>query len=74
VEQSLRWMKTDYLDLVQFHRSLTRQEFEEHGAPDAALTLKKEGKVRFLGVSGTLPNLVEPFLWFAQRNKIMAEV
>jgi aryl-alcohol dehydrogenase-like predicted oxidoreductase len=59
VEQSLRRMKTDYLDLVQFHRSLTRQEFEEHGALDAALALKKEGKVRFLGVSGTLPNLVE---------------
>jgi aryl-alcohol dehydrogenase-like predicted oxidoreductase len=59
VEQSLRRMKTDYLDLVQFHRSLTRQEFEEHGALDAALTLKREGKVRFLGVSGTLPNLAE---------------
>src|ERR1700730_7023420 len=59
VEQSLRRMKTDYLDLVQFHRSLTRQEFEEHGALDAALTLRREGKVRFLGVSGTLPNLAE---------------
>src|SRR2546426_12337734 len=27
VEQSLRRMRTDYLDLVQFHRSLTRREF-----------------------------------------------
>ena len=59
VEQSLRRMKTDYLDLVQFHRSLTRREFEEHGALEAALALKREGKVRFIGVSGTLPNLVE---------------
>jgi aryl-alcohol dehydrogenase-like predicted oxidoreductase len=59
MEQSLRRMKTDYLDLVQFHRSLTQQELEEHGALDAALALKNEGKVRFLGVSGTLPNLVE---------------
>src|SRR5216683_3982175 len=59
VEQSLRRMKTDYLDLVQFHRSLTRREFEEHGALEAALALKKEGKVRLVGVSGTLPNLVE---------------
>src|SRR3984957_5455950 len=58
VEHSLRRMKTDYLDLVQFHRSLTRKEFEEHGALDAALALKREGKVRFIGVSGTLPNLV----------------
>ena len=59
VEQSLLRMKTDYLDLVQFHRSLTRHELEEHGALDAALALKREGKVRFLGVSGTLPNLAE---------------
>jgi aryl-alcohol dehydrogenase-like predicted oxidoreductase len=59
VEQSLRRMKTDYLDLVQFHRSLTRSEFEEHGALGAALALKKAGKVRFIGVSGTLPILVD---------------
>lgn len=59
VEQSLRRTKTDYLDLVQFHRSLTRTEFEERGALEAALALKRAGKVRFIGVSGTLPNLVE---------------
>jgi aryl-alcohol dehydrogenase-like predicted oxidoreductase len=59
VEQSLRRMKTDCLDLVQFHRSLTRSEFEEHGALVAALALKQAGKVRFIGVSGTLPNLIE---------------
>jgi aryl-alcohol dehydrogenase-like predicted oxidoreductase len=59
VEQSLRRMKTDHLDLVQFHRSLTRREFEQHGALNTALALKKEGKVRFIGVSGTLPNLYE---------------
>jgi aryl-alcohol dehydrogenase-like predicted oxidoreductase len=59
VEQSMRRMKTDYLDLVQFHRSLTRHQFEEQGALEAALTLKKAGKVRLVGVSGTLPQLGE---------------
>jgi len=59
VEQSLRRMQTDYLDLVQFHRSLTRAEFEEHGALRALQDLQQEGKVRFTGVSGTLPNLDE---------------
>jgi aryl-alcohol dehydrogenase-like predicted oxidoreductase len=59
VENSLRLLKTDHLDLVQFHRSLTRQELEQDGALEEALKLKSEGKVRFLGVSGTLPNLVE---------------
>jgi aryl-alcohol dehydrogenase-like predicted oxidoreductase len=59
VENSLRLLKTDHLDLVQFHRSLTREEFEKDGALQEALQLKSEGKVRFVGVSGTLPNLVE---------------
>jgi aryl-alcohol dehydrogenase-like predicted oxidoreductase len=59
IENSLRLLKTDHLDLVQFHRSLTREEFERDGALQEALKLKAEGKVRFLGVSGTLPNLVE---------------
>jgi aryl-alcohol dehydrogenase-like predicted oxidoreductase len=59
VEQSLRRMKTDYLDLVQFHISPSRQTLEENGALDALLELQAAGKVRFIGMSGTLPNLRE---------------
>lgn len=59
VEQSLRRMKTDYLDVVQFHASPARQVLEENGAVQTLLDLQREGKVRFLGVSGTLPNLIE---------------
>jgi aryl-alcohol dehydrogenase-like predicted oxidoreductase len=57
VEQSLRRMKTDYLDVVQFHISPSRQTLEEDGALDALLQLQAAGKVRFIGMSGTLPNL-----------------
>jgi aryl-alcohol dehydrogenase-like predicted oxidoreductase len=57
VENSLSLMKTDYLDLVQFHRSLAPEEFDEEGALSEVLKLREEGKVRFIGVSGTLPNL-----------------
>src|SRR5438477_9921414 len=32
VEQSLARMKTDYLDVVQFHSSLSKGTLEEHGA------------------------------------------
>ena len=59
VENSLKLLKTDHLDLVQFHNSLTKEEFEQDGALQEALQLRDEGKVRFVGVSGTLPNLVE---------------
>ncbi|TAK80485.1 MAG: aldo/keto reductase, partial [Dehalococcoidia bacterium] len=59
VENSLRLLKTDYLDLVQFHRSRAEAEFKEHGALQELLRLRDEGKVRFVGVSGTLPNMRE---------------
>lgn len=57
VEQSLRRMKTDYIDVMQFHSSPSKQTLEEEGALDAVLDLQQQGKVRFIGVSGTLPNL-----------------
>jgi aryl-alcohol dehydrogenase-like predicted oxidoreductase len=59
VEQSLARMKTDYLDVVQFHSSPSRQTLEEHGALDALLELREAGKVRFIGMSGTLPHLID---------------
>ena len=59
VENSLRLLKTDCLDLLQFHRSLTREEFEKDGALQEAMKLKAEGKTRFVGVSAVLPNMAE---------------
>jgi aryl-alcohol dehydrogenase-like predicted oxidoreductase len=59
VEQSLRRMNTDHLDLVQFHISPSRDTLEENGAVDALAELRDEGKTRFIGMSGTLPNLVD---------------
>jgi aryl-alcohol dehydrogenase-like predicted oxidoreductase len=59
VEQSLARMKTDYLDLVQFHASPSKQTLEEHGALEAVRDLKQAGKVRFIGMSSTLPHLLD---------------
>jgi aryl-alcohol dehydrogenase-like predicted oxidoreductase len=57
IEQSLRRMKTDYLDVVQFHGSPSREVLEENGSIDALLELQASGKIRHLGISGTLPHL-----------------
>ena len=57
VEQSLVRMKTDYLDLVQFHISPSKQTLQENGSLDALIQLQAAGKVRFIGMSGTLPHL-----------------
>jgi len=56
VEQSLIRMKADYLDLVQFHISPSQQTLQENGSVDALMELKHAVKVRFIGMSGTLPH------------------
>ena len=57
VHQSLRRMKTDYLDLVQIHVCPSKEVLEEGEAIEALLDLKREGSIRFLGTSSTLPEL-----------------
>jgi aryl-alcohol dehydrogenase-like predicted oxidoreductase len=57
VEQSLRRLQTDHLDLVQVHLSPPRSQMEASGTIEALDSLRAEGKVRFIGMSGTLPNL-----------------
>ncbi len=59
VEQSLRRMKTDYMDVVQFHISPSLATLNENGALEALQELQQQGKVRHIGMSGTLPNLPE---------------
>jgi aryl-alcohol dehydrogenase-like predicted oxidoreductase len=59
VEQSLARMRTDHLDVVQFHASPSRRALEEHGGLEAALELKRTGAVRFVGMSATWPNLAD---------------
>jgi aryl-alcohol dehydrogenase-like predicted oxidoreductase len=57
VEQSLRRMRTDHLDLVQVHLSPSRAVLEEHDAVAELQALRDEGKVRFIGMSGNRPHL-----------------
>ena len=59
VEQSLERMRTDYLDVVQFHLSPSRAVLERHDSIAELHALQEEGKVRFIGVSGTAPELEE---------------
>jgi aryl-alcohol dehydrogenase-like predicted oxidoreductase len=57
VEQSLARMKTEYLDVVQFHSSPSLERLAEHDAIGVLQDLQRAGKVRFIGISGVLPNL-----------------
>ncbi len=59
VEQSLVRMRTDHLDVVQIHLSPSRTVLEECDSIAGLRALQDEGKVRFIGMSGTLPELEE---------------
>lgn len=57
LDQSLRRLATDHLDLLQVHMSPSRSRLEADGTVEVMQALQAEGKVRFLGMSGTLPHL-----------------
>ena len=56
INQSLKLLKTDYLDLVQLHNPINN-EIEENDVIQTLLDIKKDGKVRFIGTSSVLPAL-----------------
>ena len=57
--QSLRRMRTDYLDIVQLHFSPARELLEQEGAIETLQGLQREGKVRYIGCSSILPNIMD---------------
>jgi uncharacterized protein len=56
LEESLRRLKTDYLDLWQIHEVIYDNDPARHfaagGAAEALLEAKRQGKVRFIGFTG----------------------
>ena len=56
LDESLRRMKTDHIDLVQHHEILRFEDphriFDEQGANAALLEARKAGKIRFIGFTG----------------------
>jgi aryl-alcohol dehydrogenase-like predicted oxidoreductase len=57
VQQSLRRLGTDRLDLVQVHMSPSRAQLEAEDTVATLQDLRDEGKLRFIGMSGILPHL-----------------
>lgn len=55
VETSLRNLKTDYIDLYQFHNVRTKEDYEkvlsDDGAYAALLQAKKDGKIGHIGIT-----------------------
>lgn len=62
IDECLRRLQTDYLDLLQFHEIIRLEDpdrvFAPGGAMEAALLAQKLGKVRFIGFTGHKDPLV----------------
>ncbi len=56
IDRSLRRMRTDYIDLLQYHNP-TVEDFERHDLGRLLEDSRAAGKTRFIGVSTTLPHL-----------------
>jgi aryl-alcohol dehydrogenase-like predicted oxidoreductase len=62
IDQSLQRLRTDRLDLLQFHEIIRLEDpdriFAEGGGMEAALAAQKAGKIRFIGFTGHKDPLV----------------
>jgi predicted aldo/keto reductase-like oxidoreductase len=62
IEQSLKRLQTDHVDLMQFHEVIRMEDpdriFAPGGGMEAMLEAKKAGKVRFIGFTGHKDPLV----------------
>jgi uncharacterized protein len=56
IDESLRRLQTDHVDLMQFHEVIRLEDpdriFAEGGAMEAMLDAKRAGKVRYIGFTG----------------------
>jgi aryl-alcohol dehydrogenase-like predicted oxidoreductase len=62
LDESLRRMKTDHIDIMQLHNPPV-EETEKNHLVDALKEMQQEGKVRFISISTTLPHLPVYLQW-----------
>lgn len=62
LHESLSRLRTDYLDLMQLHNP-TAEECERGGLVGALNKMREQGKVRWIGISTTLPDLPTFLEW-----------
>lgn len=60
VKESLRRLQTDYIDLYQLHGGMVEDPIDETIA--AFEDLKKEGLIRYYGISSIRPNVIDEYI------------
>ena len=60
IEASLKRLQTDHLDLYQLHGGTIQDNIEE--TIESFELLKKQGKIRFYGISSIRPNVIKEYI------------
>lgn len=71
VKESLRRLKTDYIDLYQLHGGTLEDNMEE--TIEAFEQLKREGVIRYYGISSIRPNVIREYVQRAQIVSVMSQ-
>ncbi|OXS58609.1 aryl-alcohol dehydrogenase-like predicted oxidoreductase [Bacillus sp. V-88] len=71
VKDSLSRLKVDYIDLYQLHGGTIEDDFEE--TIEAFEELKKEGLIRYYGISSIRPNVIKQFLTSSSIDSVMMQ-
>ncbi|RNI27560.1 aldo/keto reductase [Rufibacter immobilis] len=67
VDQSLKRLQTDYIDLYQLHGGTIEDPIEE--TIEAFELLKQQGKIRYYGISSIRPNVIREYV---QKSNIVS--
>ena len=71
VDQSLRRLQTDYIDLYQLHGGTIEDPMDE--TIEAFEILKEKGKIRFYGISSIRPNVIRAYIAKANITSVMMQ-
>lgn len=71
IEQSLKRLKTDYIDLYQLHGGTIEDPADE--IIETFETLKQEGKIRYYGISSIRPNVIRGYVGHSKIVSVMTQ-
>jgi aryl-alcohol dehydrogenase-like predicted oxidoreductase len=70
-EESLRRLQTDHIDLYQLHGGTTDDPIDE--TIEAFEILKREGKIRYYGISSIRPNVIREYVKRSNITSVMMQ-
>lgn len=71
IEESLRRLGTDYIDLYQLHGGTIQDNIDE--TIQAFETLKQQGKIRYYGISSIRPNVIKAYITKSAITSVMMQ-